>query len=101
MRSADGRREPHLLLRAAAQHKSYAATVGCNRMGGSYATDGTAISFTPAAATLLPCPAPLDALEKKLGETLDSARQWQITGNTLERADGKGTAVALLEAVYM
>ena len=98
-----GRREPHLLLRAEGGARSYSATVGCNALTGSYSSsgDGDTIRFGPAAATLLPCPAPLDALERRLGETLTKARRVRINAQTLELLDEAGTPVALFEAVYL
>jgi heat shock protein HslJ len=95
-----GRREPHLLLRDVGERKGYAATIGCNQLVGVYSIDGEAISFAGSPTTLMACPDPLDALEKKLGETLGKAKRWRITGNTLEFFDETGIAVALFEAVY-
>jgi copper homeostasis protein (lipoprotein) len=95
-----GRREPHLVLRSGAGDARYSATVGCNALAGTYAVEGDAIRFTPAAVTPSTCPYPLDALEHALGVALKRAGRWQIRGNTLEFLDGAGTPVALFQAVY-
>lgn len=95
-----GRREPHLLLRDVGERKGYAATIGCNQLVGGYTIEGEAISFTGSATTLMACPAPLDELEKKLGETLGKTKRWRITGNSLEFFDERGAAAAFFEAVY-
>jgi len=95
-----GRREPHLLLRAEDERKRFAATVGCNQMAGGYSADGEAIRFTQAASTLMACPPPLDALERRLLETLDKTRRWRIKADTLEFFDDAGVPVALFEAVH-
>lgn len=99
--TTQGRREPHLLLRDQGRRSGYAATIGCNQLLGSYTVGVEAIGFKSAASTLMACPPPLDALEKRLGEALAKARRWRINANTLEFFDATGAAVALFEAVYL
>jgi copper homeostasis protein (lipoprotein) len=99
--ATEGRREPHLVLREADGRSSYSATAGCNQLAGSYSVDGHGIHFSPAATTLLPCPPPLDALERTLGLTLAKAARWSITASTLELFDAAGQPIALFEAVYL
>jgi copper homeostasis protein (lipoprotein) len=99
--AAEGRREPHLVLREADGRSSYSATVGCNQLAGSYSVDGRIIHFSPAATTLLPCPPPLDALERTLGMALSKAARWSISASTLELLDAAGQPIALFEAVYL
>jgi copper homeostasis protein (lipoprotein) len=101
VRAAPGRREPHLLLRNGDGRTGYRATVGCNRLAGGYEVGDGSIRFTPAAATLLPCPPPLDGFERALVQALTRARGWRITANTLELFDEAGAPVALLEAIYL
>lgn len=100
MAPTEGRRDPHLILREGGDKTSYAATVGCNQFFGSFTLEGEAISLSRAGSTRMACPPPLDALERKLGETIAAARKWRIKANTLELFDEKGTAIAFLEAVY-
>jgi copper homeostasis protein (lipoprotein) len=99
--STNDRREPYLLLRRGDQRQTYAATIGCNQLVGSYTLAGEGIAFTRAAATLMACPPPLDTLEKRLGEALARTKRWRIKENTLEFLDDTGSQIALLEAVYL
>lgn len=92
--------EPHLLLKEQDGRKSYAATVGCNRMAGGYSVDGETIRFTQGISTRMACPPPLDVLERKLLETLEKTRKWRIKGDTLEMFDAAGAPAARFEAVY-
>lgn len=97
----NGRREPHLLLRQADQRRTYAATIGCNQLVGGYTLAGESIVFTQAYATLLACPPPLDALERRLSAALARTRRWLVKGNTLEFMDETGSLLARFEAVYL
>jgi heat shock protein HslJ len=96
-----GRREPHVLLRNAEGRGSYAATVGCNTLNGTFTVDDETIRFAAGAATLMACPPPLDALERRLGEVLAQAVRCRINASTLELYDAKRVPIALLEAVYL
>ena len=98
--AAEGRREPHLLLRAEGEYGQYRATVGCNQVSGGYAIDDDSLRFTPGPTTLMACPPPLDALESALGQALSATSRWQVMANTLELYDDTGAPVALFEAVY-
>ncbi|HXV26101.1 MAG TPA: YbaY family lipoprotein [Alphaproteobacteria bacterium] len=97
---AEGRREPHLLLRGGSDEKRFSATLGCNQMVGGYRLEESGISFTAVASTMMACPPPLDDLERQLGNTLAKAKQWRIIGNTLELIDEADRPVALFVAVY-
>jgi heat shock protein HslJ len=99
--AADGRREPHLLLRSVDGRSTYSATVGCNQLAGAYSSRDATIQFSPGASTRMACPTPLDALERRLGQALAQAARWQIKAGTLELLDAKGTSAALFEAVYL
>jgi heat shock protein HslJ len=98
--ATEGRREPHLLLRAEGDAGRYSATVGCNQLLGGYTVEGDTLAVTPAAATQMACPPPLDLLERKLGEALFRTARWQVNAQTLELFDQAGAPVALFEAVY-
>lgn len=100
VRTAEGMREPHVILRAE-QNARYGATVGCNQMGGNFLVDGERITFSPGPTTLMACPPPLDELERRLGGALARARHWRIIGNTLELMDESRASLALFEAVYL
>ncbi|TVR98818.1 MAG: META domain-containing protein [Rhodospirillales bacterium] len=94
-----GRREPHMLLRAAEDR--FVATVGCNQMIGGFTLDGETIEFGQAAMTMMACPPPLDTLERTLTEALERTATWRINGNALELRDTDGNETALFQAVYL
>jgi copper homeostasis protein (lipoprotein) len=101
VRAAEGRREPHLVLREGDGRRDYTATVGCNKLAGDYTVDVESISFTPAASPLAPCDPPLAAMERSLVAMLAKAERWRITASTMEFFDAAGQPVALFEAVYL
>ncbi len=93
------RREPNLILRNGTP--GFTATIGCNTIGGSYTLDDDALALSPGPATLMACPAPLDAWERQLVEVLVTTTGWRIDGQTLELLDAGGNTLALLQAVYL
>ena len=95
----DGRREPHMVLRAAEDR--FAATVGCNQMIGGFTLDGDKITFGQVAMTMMACPPPLDTLERGLAQALESTATWRINGNALDLRDADGKETALFQAVYL
>lgn len=92
-------REPHLVLEVS-DVGAYRATVGCNRMRGSYTLDGDALMFTSAASTMMACPEPLDRFEQRFGAMMDDVRGFTIEGETLVLRDADGEPLALFTAVY-
>jgi uncharacterized lipoprotein YbaY/uncharacterized lipoprotein NlpE involved in copper resistance len=97
---APGAREPHIVLLEGDEPR-YAATVGCNRMAGSFTRDDAALSFGAGLSTMMACPPPLDALERQLSSVLSDVRSYGIAGQTLVLQDGDGAVIALLTAVYL
>jgi copper homeostasis protein (lipoprotein) len=95
----DNRREPHMVLHG--QDNRYAATVGCNRLIGSYDVEGERITFHSGATTTMACPPPLDERERLLGDVLAAARSWRIDGQHLLLFDAGGGRTATFEAVYL
>src|SRR6056297_2149697 len=93
------RREPHLVLQDTPSPR-IRATVGCNRMTGSYERQGEHLTFGPLAGTRMACPAPLDRLEDALARALGDVRGYRSTGEILTLLDGQGEIIALLTAVY-
>lgn len=93
------RREPHLVL-LSGDDQRFRATVGCNQMIGSYTQDGDALSFGPAAATMMACPPPLDGLERGLSDVLGEAKGFRLDGDSLSFLDAAGAVVAAFTAVY-
>lgn len=100
VRAAEGRREPHLVLREGDGRRDYRATVGCNKLTGDYSVDVDSIRFTPATSAAAPCEPQLAAMEQSLAAMLTQAARWRISANTLELFDANGAPIALLEAVY-
>jgi copper homeostasis protein (lipoprotein) len=100
VRAAEGRREPHLVLREGDGLRDYRATVGCNKLSGDYSVDVDSIRFTPATSAAAPCEPQLAAMEQSLAAMLTQAARWRISANTLELFDANGAPIALLEAVY-
>lgn len=99
-----GRREAQLRIRAArndAPRGEYSATAGCNTLNGAYTVDGATLRFTPGATTRMACPPPLDALERRLADTLARTAGWRIKANTLELFDAAGGSLGLFQAVYL
>lgn len=95
----EGHREPHLLLRD--DQPRYNATAGCNQIIGGYQIDDQALRFEAGASTMMACPPPLDSLERRLIEALESTSSWRINAQFLELKDGRGQPLALLQAVYL
>ena len=80
----EGRREPNLILREG--EARFTATVGCNQVSGSYTLDEDRLTFGTAAATMMACPAPLDAWEMQL------ARGAEGDGELADRRADAGAA---------
>jgi copper homeostasis protein (lipoprotein) len=99
IRTAEQRREPHLILRQ--EDNRLSATVGCNHVMGSYELEDGSLRFSGTASTRMACPPPLDAWERALAEVLDKTRRFRIVSQTLELYDEAGRSLASLEAVYL
>jgi len=99
--TAEGRREPHVILRSADGRDGWSATAGCNKLSGELTVAGPTIAFGPGAATRMACPPPLDRLEAALVQALAASTQWRIEGDRLELLDEAGVQTLLCEAVYL
>ncbi len=99
IQAREGQREPHLILRS--EDRRFSATLGCNRMVGSYVVEGDGLSFNAGPTTLMACPPPLGRLEREFIEMLGVAVSYRINGETLAISDGDGEIVALFTAVYL
>ena len=95
-----GGREPHLLI-GAGDPDRFAATVGCNRIGGRVARSDSGLCLEPVASTLMACPGPLEAHEGRLKEALAATAAAEIIGPTMVLRDGQGRAIARLVARYL
>lgn len=98
--TVEAMREPHIVLHTGAEPR-YAATVGCNRMAGSYTHAGDALSFGAGLSTKMACPPPVDALEREFISVLTEVQSYRISGETLTLQDRSGDIIALLTAVYL
>jgi uncharacterized lipoprotein YbaY/heat shock protein HslJ len=96
----DNRREPHLVL-LDADTARFRATVGCNQIIGGYTQEGDALRFAAAASTMMACPPPLDAQERRLSDVLGRTAAIRLEGQGLSLLDGEGGVIASLTAVYL
>jgi copper homeostasis protein (lipoprotein) len=90
--------EPYLVLRSV--ESQVAGSGGCNRFHGGYELDGDALTFGPAGATMMSCPAGQDQ-EHAFLQALDLVRNWRIDGQHLELVDQQGTVLLRFEARAM
>lgn len=66
---------------------------GCNRLSGSYAADGPALRFGPAAGTRMACPEGAE-IERELLALLPAVAGWRTRPDRLELLDASGTVLA-------
>lgn len=95
---ADNQLEPHFILQP--DQKRVAGSGGCNRMMGSYTLDGSKLTFSQMAGTMMACPQGMD-LERAFYAALPRVATWRIDGETLELFDAEGASVAEFESRYM
>ena len=95
---AEGRREPHFVLRPSSQQVGGYA--GCNTLLGKYELKGDELSFPGVASTMMACPEGMDT-EKKFLDTLRAASRWRIAGERLELLDSGGRVLARFERRLM
>lgn len=92
-------REPFLLLHA--NDDAFTATIGCNRIGGTYALDGRELRFSQVRSSRMGCLPPLDRWEQDLTRVIEEAARWKMVGKTLELFDHNDAPIAVLRAVYV
>lgn len=78
------------------QDGRYFGNGGCNSIRGQFVTNGDAILFGPAAATMMACPEETMKQEFDLLQTLDSVRQFDRSGTDLTLLDTEGRVVMRL-----
>jgi copper homeostasis protein (lipoprotein) len=88
-------RRPHLVF--GPKPGAVAGSDGCNRLMGTYETDGSKMKLGPLAGTMMACPdvAPADAAFRK---ALAATVSWRALGPHLELFDASGRRVARFEA---
>ena len=87
-------RTPTLLLETGGR---VAGSDGCNRISGSYTVDGSAVTFSKLAGTLMAC-ADGDEYAAPFRGALESTARWRLTGDGLELLDQRGTLLARFTA---
>jgi heat shock protein HslJ len=66
-------------------------SAGCNRLMGTYTTQGETIRFEPRmASTMMACPEPLMTQERETGAALAAAAAFRLDGKLLELQDKEG-----------
>jgi len=85
----------HIVLMS--KDKRVAGSGGCNRIMGGYALEGSKLSFSKMASTMMMCEESM-ALEQSFLKTLDTVASWSIEGNTLLLKNASGLVVARLNA---
>lgn len=95
-----GRQEAHIALFDQDGGPRFAATLGCNRMGGGVSVDGPSLRFDGPMSTMMACPPPLDDQERRFAEMLGRTTAWRLEGTRLEFRDDAGV-LAVMEAAYM
>lgn len=73
-------------------------TDGCNRFSGSYTLDGTRITFSPLAGTLMACPEPVMRQAQDFQNGLANARAFSAGDGQLTLMDAEGRALATFVA---
>ena len=65
-----------------------AGTGGCNRIIGSYRTEGTSLAIEPGGMTKMACPEPLMSQDQRFSDALRATHAYRIQGDTLALAEG-------------
>lgn len=75
-------------------------SLGCNRVSGKAAVEGSTITFGTLASTRRICPGPVMETERALQQVLKGKATYKIDGGTLTltAADGKGLSATAIEA---
>lgn len=91
----DWRRRPMMRLDDLGK---FTAATGCNTVGGDYVLDPDGLRFTAGPMTLMACPQPETAVEKRFLSALAAVRTAQISGTTLDLNDETGKRRMRFEA---
>ena len=93
-----GTRELHLILQPASHRVT--GFSGCNQLTGGYTLEGSRLTFSQTAATLMACPNGMDT-ERAFLEALRQVRTAKVTRQHLEVFDVSGKLLARFEARHM
>lgn len=76
-------------LRFESENQAFAASAGCNGMGGKWHSGGSALGFSEVMSTLMACQEPLMTRERQLAEALHSTTTYRFAENRLELRAGQ------------
>lgn len=96
---ADQMREPQLVLNG--QDGRFAGSGGVNRLMGGYTVDGTTLTFSQVASTMMAGPPEAMAQEQVIVAALGRVRGYRITGDQLTLLDETGQPVLTAVAVAL
>jgi putative lipoprotein len=86
--ASGGKREAHLIFRAANHH--VAGTSGCNRLFGTFETGpDQALKLKLSGMTMMACPEPLMTQERNLLDALGAVTNYRLDGEKLELRKGE------------
>lgn len=95
---ADQQRPPYLLL--SSKDSRMQGFAGCNRMTGSYASDGENLHFKGIVWTRMACVRGMD-IEMAVMKALQQTKRYHIDAGRLRLLDGDGKALLQLEAAAL
>lgn len=72
----------------------FAASAGCNSMGGKWTSEGDNLTFSQVMSTLMACEEPLMSRERKLSEALSGTTGYRTREGRLELMAGSRVAAA-------
>ncbi len=81
-------------LRFQASGDRFAASAGCNSMGGTWTSEADSLSFPRIVSTLMACEEPLMTRERQLPEALSSTTQFRSREGRLELLAGNTVVAA-------
>lgn len=91
----DWRRRPQLRLD---DEGRFSGSTGCNSFGGTYELNPDGLRFVAGPMTLMACPPPALAMERRFIDALDAVRSAQIASTVLDLNDGTGKRRLRFEA---
>lgn len=96
---AEGRREPHLVLRPG--EGVFTSTIACNTVNGSYSLDVPSLNLLAGPVKMMACPPPYDEIERAWTEGIASVSEVIVTGPTMDSRTADGETVAFLEGAAL
>jgi len=91
----DWRRRPTLRLD---DEGRFSSSSGCNSLGGTYELTPDGLRFVAGPMTLMACPPPAQAMERRFIDALGAVRSAQIASTVLDLSDDTGKRRLRFEA---